>query len=127
MEQNETITMCELSSNELGVEQMRRIDEAVRRNREKLSLRRRAERHERFALYNEEFKCRQHDMMVEATRLELEAREERRLNRMKAKFEEWREMCKAEEEKDEEDLKNLEEEAKERKEANAKKKGKKGK
>merc|ERR1739848_738302 len=85
---NETITMCELSSNELGVEQMRRIDEAVRRNRDKLSARRRAERHERFALYNEEFKCRQHDMMVEATRLELESREERRLNRMKAKFEE---------------------------------------
>merc|ERR1711988_235478 len=95
-----TITMCELSSNELGVEQMRRIDEAVRRNREKLSQRRRAERHERFALYNEEFKCRQHDMMVEATRLKLEAREERRLNRMKAKFEEWREVCEAEAQKE---------------------------
>merc|ERR1719171_1829971 len=119
--------MCELSSNELGVEQMRRIDEAVRRNREKLSLRRRSERHERFALYNEEFKCRQHDMMVEATRLELEAREERRLNRMKAKFEEWRELCKAEAQKDAEDLENLTVEAQERKEANAKKKGKKGK
>merc|ERR1712066_400088 len=73
----------------MGVEQLNRIDACVKRNRERQSLIRRAERRERFALYNEEFKCRQHYMQVEATRLEIEAHEERRLNRMKARFEKW--------------------------------------
>jgi len=127
IEQNDTITMLDLSGNELGVEQLRRIDEVIKKNREKLSELRRAERRERFTLYNEEFKCRQHDMQVEAARLELEAREERRLNRMKAKFEDWREMCEAEAQKEAEDLETLTVEAQERREAGAKKKGKKGK
>merc|ERR1711904_479593 len=127
IEQNDTITMLDLTGNELGVEQLRKIDEVIKKNREKLSELRRAERRERFTLYNEEFKCRQHDMQVEAARLELEAREERRLNRMKAKFEEWREMCEAEAQKEVEDLETLTTEAQERKEAGSKKKGKKGK
>merc|ERR1712224_1092523 len=127
IELNDTITMLDLTGNELGVEQLRTIDKVINRNREKLSELRRAERRERFTLYNEEFKCRQHDMQVEAARLELEAREERRLNRMKAKFEEWREMCEKEAEKELEDLETLTTEAQERKEAGSKKKGKKGK
>merc|ERR1719277_408462 len=88
---NETLTLVDLSGNDpsLSVEQLRSIDEAVQRNRERASAIRRAERRERFALYNEEFKCRQHYMQVEAMRLEIEAHEERRLNRMKARFEKW--------------------------------------
>merc|ERR1712083_1013266 len=91
IESNESLTLVDLSGNDpsLSVDQLRRIDAAVRRNRERLSAIRRAERRERFALYNEEFKCRQYDMQVEAMRLEIEAHEERKLNRMKARFERW--------------------------------------
>merc|ERR1719277_2649659 len=91
IEANEMLTLVDLSGNDpsLSVEQLRRIDDAVQRNRERASAIRRAERRERFALYNEEFKCRQHYMQVEAMRLEIEAHEERRLNRMKARFDRW--------------------------------------
>merc|ERR1712187_862555 len=91
IEANEMLTLVDLSGNDpsLSVEQLRRIDAAVQRNRERQSAIRRAERRERFALYNEEFKCRQHYMQVEAMRLEIEAHEERRLNRMKARFDRW--------------------------------------
>lgn len=94
IEANEMLTLVDLSGNDttpppISVEQLRRIDAAVQRNRERQSAIRRAERRERFALYNEEFKCRQHYMQVEAMRLEIEAHEERRLNRMKARFEKW--------------------------------------
>merc|ERR1712187_978502 len=96
IEANDSLTLVDLSGNDgtpppISVEQLRRIDAAVRRNRERLSAIRRAERRERFALYNEEFKCRQHCMQVEAYRLEIEAHEERRLNRMQARFEQWAE------------------------------------
>merc|ERR1712083_912553 len=96
IEANESLTVVDLTGNDpsLSVEQLRRIDAAVRRNRERQSAIRRAERRERFALYNEEFKCRQHCMQVEAGRLEIEAREERRLNRMQARFEKWAEEVK---------------------------------
>merc|ERR1712137_835712 len=91
IEGNEMLTLVDLTGNapSLSVEQLRRIDAAVRRNRERQSAIRRAERRERFALYNEEFKCRQHYMQVEAMRLEIEALEERRMNRMKARYEKW--------------------------------------
>merc|ERR1711920_878120 len=91
IEANESLTVVDLSGNDpsLSVEQLRCIDDAVLRNRERASAIRRAERRERFALYNEEFKCRQHYMQVEAMRLEIEAHEERRLNRMRARFEKW--------------------------------------
>merc|ERR1719453_1637741 len=96
IENNEVLTLVDLTGNDpsLSVEQMRRIDAAVRRNRDRQSAIRRAERRERFALYNEEFKCRQHYMQVEAGRLEIEAHEERRLNRMQARFEKWSEEVK---------------------------------
>merc|ERR1719382_485407 len=91
IESNEMLTLVDLSGNDpsLSVEQLRRIDDAVQRNRERASAIRRAERRERFGLYNEEFKCRQHFMQVEAMRLEIEAHEERRKNRMKARFDKW--------------------------------------
>jgi len=94
IEANDTLTMVDLSGNDgtppyISVDQLRRIDKAVQRNRERQSAIRRVERRERFALYNEEFKCRQHYMQVEAMRLEIEAHEERRMNRMKARFEKW--------------------------------------
>lgn len=90
IEANDMLTLVDLSGNEqLSVKQLQRIDEAVQRNRKLQSEIRRSERRERFALYNEEFKCRQHSMQVEAMRLEIEALEERRLNRMKARFEKW--------------------------------------
>mmetsp|Transcript_32345 Transcript_32345/g.68919 ORF Transcript_32345/g.68919 Transcript_32345/m.68919 type:complete len:390 (-) Transcript_32345:52-1221(-) len=90
-EANDMLALVDLSGNDpsLSVDQLRRIDAAVLRNRAQQSAIRRAERRERFALYNEEFKCRQHYMQVEAMRLEIEAHEERRLNRMKARFERW--------------------------------------
>merc|ERR1719499_906934 len=93
IEMNESLTLVDLSGNDpsFSVEQLRRIDAAVQRNAARQSAIRRAERRERFALYNEEFKCRQHYMQVEAMRLEIEAHEERRLNRMKARFEKWAE------------------------------------
>merc|ERR1711918_111099 len=120
--------MGDLTGNDpsLSVEQLRRMDAAVRRNRERQSAIRRAERRERFALYNEEFKCRQHYMQVEAARLEIEAHEERRLNRMQARFEKWAEEVRGTEDdiiRTEEDLMN---EATDRAESN-KNKGKKGK
>merc|ERR1711920_872343 len=91
IEANESLTLVDLSGNDplLSVDMLRRIDAAVQRNRERQSSIRRAERRERFALYNEEFKCRQHYMQVEAMRLEIEALEERRLNRMQARFDRW--------------------------------------
>jgi len=89
MEKNETITMLDLSANELGVMHLRKVDQIIQKNRDKLSSLRRAERRERFALYAEEFQGRQRDMQVEAKRLEVEALEERRLNRMKERYEEW--------------------------------------
>ncbi|CAE7187942.1 NOD2 [Symbiodinium sp. CCMP2456] len=126
IEQNDTLTLVDLSGNDAspGVEQLRRIDAVVQRNRERLSTIRRAERRERFALYNEEFRCRQHAMQIEAMRLEIEAMQERRLNRMKARSERWveeiHEVCEDEKRKQEE----LVEEAALRAEAN-KSKGKK--
>lgn len=91
IEGNDVLTMVDLSGNDPSpsVEQLRRIDAAVQRNRDRQSAIRRAERRERFALYNEEFLCRQFCMQVEARRLEIEAHEERRMNRMKARFEKW--------------------------------------
>lgn len=91
IEANDMLTLVDLTGNDasLSVDQLRRIDTAVQRNRERASAIRRAERRERFALYNEEFKCRQYCMQVEAKRLEIEAHEERRLNRMKARFDKW--------------------------------------
>merc|ERR1719393_1198667 len=130
IESNETLTLVDLTGNDpsLSVDQLRRIDNCVRRNRERQSAIRRAERRERFALYNEEFKCRQHCMQVEARRLEIEAHEERRLTRMQARFEKWSEEVK---ETDEDMLQKFDElmdEAADRAEANKnKKKGKKGK
>merc|ERR1712203_838256 len=110
----------------LSVDQLRKIDDKVRENRERQSAIRRAERRERFALYNEEFKTRQHCMQVEAGRLEIEAHEERRLNRMQARFEKWSEEVREAEDdilQTEEDLMN---EATDRAESNKNKKGKKG-
>eukprot|EP00931_Biecheleriopsis_adriatica_P115469 TRINITY_DN91256_c1_g1_i1.p1 TRINITY_DN91256_c1_g1~~TRINITY_DN91256_c1_g1_i1.p1 ORF type:complete len:425 (-),score=135.10 TRINITY_DN91256_c1_g1_i1:64-1242(-) len=91
IEANESLTLVDLSGNDASpsVEQLRRIDDVVQRNRERQSTIRRAERRERFALYNEEFKCRQHSMQVEAMRLEIEALQERRMNRAKARGERW--------------------------------------
>jgi len=129
VEANEMLTLVDLTGNDpsLSVEQMRRIDAAVRRNRERQSAIRRAERRERFALYNEEFKCRQHCMQVEAGRLEIEAHEERRLNRMQARFEKWSEEVKEAEEDDVTKFEELVDEAALRAEGNKGKKGKKGK
>merc|ERR1719158_2151619 len=117
--------MLDLSGNELGIEQLRQVDAVVRRNREALSEVRRRERRERFALYNEEFRCRQYDMQVEATRLELEAMEERRLNRMQARFEEWRTLTEKDAQQEAEEMEALMSEYEDRKESRSKKKGKK--
>merc|ERR1712187_205094 len=115
----------------LSVEQLRRIDATVQRNRATQSMIRRNERRERFALYNEEFKCRQYDMQVEAVRLEIEAHEERRLNRMRQRFERWVEEIQEKAEEDRQKEEELLTEAADRAEANKskgkKKKGKKGK
>jgi len=91
IDMNDNLTLVDLSGSDpsLRIEQLRRIDQTIQRNRDRQSAIRRAERRERYALYNEEFKCRQHCMQVEAMRLEIEAHEERRLNRMKARFEKW--------------------------------------
>merc|ERR1712151_1109794 len=91
MDANESLTLVDLSGSDpsLQIKQLRNIDDIVQKNRERQSAIRRAERRERFALYNEEFKCRQYCMQVEAKRLEIEAHEERRLNRMKARFDKW--------------------------------------
>merc|ERR1712039_356794 len=129
IEANDTLTLVDLSGNDgtpppISVEQLRRIDAAVQRNRERQSAIRRAERRERFALYNEEFKCRQHYMQVEAMRLEIEALEERRLNRMQARFEKWAEDLQEMGEEEQAKQEELMTEAADRAEAN-KAKGKK--
>jgi len=92
LESNQTLTLLDLSGNELGVMQIRKVDEIVRQNRDALSAKRRAERRERFSLYAEEFRCRQYDMQVDAKRLEVEALEERRLNRMRDRYRDWSEL-----------------------------------
>merc|ERR1712224_421409 len=96
IDMNDNLTLVDLSGSDpsLRIEQLRRIDQTIQRNRERQSAIRRAERRERYALYNEEFKCRQHCMQVEAMRLEIEAHEERRLNRMQARYEKWSEEVK---------------------------------
>lgn len=126
IEANETLTLVDLSGNDpsLSVDQLRRIDAQVQRNRERQSAIRRAERRERYALYNEEFKCRQHYMQVEAMRLEIEAHEERRLNRMKARFERWSEEIKEATAAGEDKMKELKEDAEDRALDAPKKKGK---
>merc|ERR1712217_539423 len=128
IEANEMLTLVDLSGNDpsLSVDQLRRIDAAVQRNRERQSDIRRAERRERFALYNEEFKCRQHYMQVEAMRLEIEALEERRLNRMQARFDRWVEEGQELKEEEAAKMEELMTEAADRAEAN-KSKGKKKK
>merc|ERR1712139_97568 len=129
IENNEMLTLVDLTGNDpsLSVEQLRRIDAAVQRNREVQSAIRRAERREGFALYNEEFKCRQHYMQVEAGRLEIEAHEERRLNRMQARFEKWAEEVREYQDEENTKFEELMDEAADRAEANKNKKGKKGK
>merc|ERR1712072_1432945 len=96
----------------------------VQRNRARLSELRRRERRERFRLFNEEFASRRYDMEVEAARLELDAVEERRLERMKQRFVEWRQQCVELAQEDVDKMDALMEEAKDRLEG---KKGKKGK
>merc|ERR1712146_382696 len=93
MGMNDNLTLVDLSGSDpsLRIEQLRRIDQTIQRNRDRQSAIRRAERRERYALYNAEFKCRQYCMQVEAMRLEIEAHEERRLNCFKAKLEKWAE------------------------------------
>eukprot|EP00397_Hematodinium_sp_SG-2012_P040096 GEMP01043881.1.p1 GENE.GEMP01043881.1~~GEMP01043881.1.p1 ORF type:complete len:392 (+),score=136.20 GEMP01043881.1:71-1246(+) len=127
MEQNDTITMLDLSANELGVMQLRKVDEIVRKNRDHLSALRRAERRERFALYAEEFRCRQRDMQVEAMRLEVEALEERRLNRMIDRYEEWTKLTEDTNQKLMDAMETKMNEVEERKEAKKGKGKKKGK
>merc|ERR1719401_1236622 len=121
IENNEMLTLVDLTGNDplLSVEQLRRIDAAVLRNRKRLSAIRRAERRERFALYNEEFKCRQHYMQVEAMRLEIEAHEERRLNRMKARFDRWVEEIEEAKKEEQNTIEELETDAADRAAANA--------
>lgn len=127
VEANKMLTLVDLSGNDsLSVEQLRRIDEAVQSNRREASSIRRAERRERFALYNEEFKCRQHYMQVEAMRLEVEAHEERRLNRMRARFDRWVEEVEEVQQEEKNTIEELESDAVDRAAANASKnKGKK--
>lgn len=129
VEANEELTLVDLSGNDpsLSVEQLRRIDAAVQRNRERASAIRRAERRERFSLYNEEFKCRQHYMQVESMRLEIEAHEERRLNRMKARFDQWVKEAGTNVGEEAETIEELMADAQDRAEANKGKKGKKKK
>jgi len=124
IESNEMLTLVDLSGNDpsLSVEQLRRIDAAVQRNRERASAIRRAERRERFSMYNEQFKCRQHYMQVEAVRLEIEAHEERRLNRMKARFDQWVEDIGQEKQDIENEIEELKADAADRAEANKGKK-----
>merc|ERR1719277_64404 len=126
IKENESLTLVDLSGNDpsLSVDQMRKIDDAVRRNRERASAIRRDERRERFALYNEEFKCRQYCMQVEARRLEIEAHEERRLNRMKARFDRWVEEVAEEKREIENAIDELKADALDRAEANKGKKKK---
>merc|ERR1719333_891819 len=123
IEGNESLTLVDLTGNDpsLSVDQLRKIDDAVRRNRERQSAIRRAERRERFALYNEEFKCRQHYMQVEAGRLEIEAHEERRLNRMKARFDKWVEEIEETAKEEKNTIEELESDAADRAAANASK------
>jgi len=123
IEANEMLTLVDLSGNDpsLSVEQLRRIDAAIQRNRERASAIRRSERRERFALYNEEFKCRQHYMQVEAMRLEIEAHEERRLNRMKARFDKWVDDIEDRKRLEKEKIEELERDAADRAAANASK------
>eukprot|EP00927_Polykrikos_kofoidii_P035673 TRINITY_DN30220_c0_g1_i1.p1 TRINITY_DN30220_c0_g1~~TRINITY_DN30220_c0_g1_i1.p1 ORF type:complete len:399 (-),score=127.53 TRINITY_DN30220_c0_g1_i1:91-1263(-) len=125
IEVNESLTLVDLSGSDpsLRVEQLRRIDATVQRNRERQSAIRRAERRERFALYNEEFKCRQYCMQVEAMRLEIEAHEERRLNRMKARFKRWVQETKETAEKEKLKFEELMSEAADRAETNKTRRG----
>jgi len=127
MESNKTLTLLDLSGNELGVMQIRKVDEIVRQNREVLSTKRRAERRERFTLHAEEFRCRQYDMQVEAMRLEVEALEERRLNRMRDMYQNWKKDTEDRKLKEAELIELTMQEAEERKAAQKGKKGKKGK
>lgn len=128
IEANETLTLVDLLGNDpsLRITQLRKIDETVQRNRERQSAVRRAERRERFSLYNEEFKCRQYCMQVEAMRLEIEAHEERRLNRMKARFEKWVQDVKDKSEEEQLKFEELMTEAQDRADANKGRKKKKG-
>jgi Ran GTPase-activating protein (RanGAP) involved in mRNA processing and transport len=124
---NDTVTLVDLSGNELGVDQLRAVEEVVQRNRARLSDLRRRERRERFRLFNEEFLSRRYDMEVEAARLELDAVEERRLERMKQKNVEWRVAQQERVQEEIDKMDELMEEYKDRYESRKGKKGKKGK
>merc|ERR1712151_1458771 len=127
MEANESLTLVDLSGSDpsLQIKRLRNIDAIVQKNRERQSAIRRAGRRERYSRYNEEFKCRQYCMQVEATRLEIEAQEERRLNRMKARFEKWVAETKAVEDEEQIKFEELMNEAGDRAEANKGRKKKK--
>lgn len=126
LKHNNALTMCDLTGNECHVDQLRKIFEVVDRNRAALSVLRRNQRRERFTLYAEEFRCRQYDMQVEATRLEQEAMEERRLTRLRERLKTWRKQKAVRAEKEDEIMKALMDEYEDRKAAKGgkKKKGK---
>lgn len=128
LDSSETISLLELFANEMSQEQVRDINIKVGRNREALSQRRRNERRERFAMFNEEFQCRQYMMQVEARCLQMEAMQELRLERLQERLGKWSQQTERELVEMNEAMDDAMTEAAERAAAGkGKKKGKKGK
>jgi len=122
MAHNTECILLDLSGNELHPKQLRDIDVVIQENRKNLSKLRRAERRERFAMFTEQYRCRQYDMQVEAKRIELDALEERRLHRQRERFVAWQREADRAEQKEAEEMARLQQEHEDRVAAGGKKK-----
>lgn len=125
MNKNESLTMLDLSTNEVPVNHSRKLESIISVNRECLHNLRKNELRERNAVYAEEYYMRTIMMERNARRLACEAIEERRQYRMKQQHEAWEEDAMARKEKEAQAIIAEDEAAAERKKAAKGKKKKK--
>merc|ERR1712194_459452 len=86
---NDQLLLLDLAANDLSVKQLCDVGQGVHRNRTLSSESRRRERRERFKLFAAEAETREYGLQLEAERLETEALQERRLERMRVRLQKW--------------------------------------
>lgn len=86
---NKSLTMLDLSGNDVPVLDARALDKVIAVNRHELHVLRKNERRERNEMYEAEYDTRTFLMEVEAKRMELEAVMERRMVRMQQAHDKW--------------------------------------
>lgn len=124
LDKNESLTMLDVSGNDVPVGHARKIETVIAVNRHNLQVLRDREKKERREMYENEFQTRIWNMEVEARRLEIEAIEERRMKRMEDAMDEWALDFEKQKDRQAEQCAEIEQAYLERKAANKKKKKK---